>query len=51
MKELLDAAFSMPSVSFQILSNSACHLLACWFCCTYFFDPDDGSDMFLRNFG
>jgi hypothetical protein len=25
------------------------HLLACWFCWTYFFDPEDGGDMFLRN--
>jgi hypothetical protein len=25
--------------------------LACWFCWTYFFDPEDGGDMFLRNVG
>jgi hypothetical protein len=30
--------------------HSACHLLACCFL-TYFFDPEDGDDMSLRNAG
>jgi hypothetical protein len=34
---------------FRLAAYSACHLLAC--CWTYFFDPEDGGDMFLRNVG
>jgi hypothetical protein len=26
-------------------------LLSRWFLAVYFFDPEDGSDTFLRNFG
>jgi hypothetical protein len=27
-----------------------CHPLDCWICWTYFLDPEDGGDVFLRNF-
>jgi hypothetical protein len=30
---------------------SACHLITFWFLLNYFFDPEDGGDMFLRNVG
>jgi hypothetical protein len=40
---------------YHLLENdavrSACHLLARWFCWTYFFDPENGGDMLLRNVG
>jgi hypothetical protein len=35
----------------QINQVRICHLLACWFLLNYFFDPEDGGDMFLRNVG
>jgi hypothetical protein len=32
--------------------ESKCHLLTRWFLLSlYFFDPEDGGDLFLRNFG
>jgi hypothetical protein len=32
-------------------SKYACHLLICWFLLNYFFYPEDGGDIFLRNVG
>jgi hypothetical protein len=36
---------------YSLAKSYRLHLLACWFWRTYFFDPEDGSDMFLRNVG
>jgi hypothetical protein len=34
-----------------IFWDMASHLLTCGFLLNYFFDPEDGDDMFLRNVG
>jgi hypothetical protein len=44
----VSTAVVMKSIIFW---DAACHLLTCWFLLNYFFDPEDGGDIFLRNVG
>jgi hypothetical protein len=36
---------------FRVKPGSACYLLHAGFLLGFFFDPEDGDDMFLRNIG
>jgi hypothetical protein len=51
-KEHIASIFRFKEIgSEKLTSKFAFHLLACWFCWTYFFESEEGGGMFLRNVG